>query len=118
MENVGQVRSPASVIVLTIITCGIYGLIWIYRVSQELKLFLNDDSVNPGLEVFLNIICFPYGIYWFYKTGKLVYTAEKKANLEAKDDSLLYLLLVIFVGVGGIISMAILQSSLNKIWQA
>ena len=34
---IGKVRSPLSVILLTIITLGIYGIIWNYCIFEELK---------------------------------------------------------------------------------
>ena len=34
----GQVRSPVVVILLSIITLGIYALFWYYRVFEDLKL--------------------------------------------------------------------------------
>ena len=34
---IGEARNPTLVIVLTIITCGIYGLYWLYKSFEELK---------------------------------------------------------------------------------
>jgi hypothetical protein len=34
----GQMRSPVTVILLSIVTLGIYGLFWYYRVFEDLKL--------------------------------------------------------------------------------
>ncbi len=111
MEN----RSPALVIVYTIITCGIYFIYWLYVTSKGLKLYLElGDDVNPTMELVLSVICFPYVIYWFYKYGKLTYEAQKKAGIaSASDESTLYLVLSL-LGLG-IVSMAIMQGNLNKI---
>jgi hypothetical protein len=42
---VGQPRNPVSVILLTIFTCGIYGLVWLYKTFEELKQH-NDEGLG------------------------------------------------------------------------
>ena len=51
MTEKPEVRSPAAVIVFTLITCGIYGLVWIFKFSKEIKNYLNKEEINPGLEL-------------------------------------------------------------------
>ncbi|WP_425447569.1 DUF4234 domain-containing protein [Dethiothermospora halolimnae] len=115
MDNVRrEQRSVASVIIFTVITCGIYGLYWIYVTSRDLKDYLGDPEINPGLDLFLCIICFPYTIYWAYKIGKLIVRAQRTSGIMEEDNSILYLLLSIF-GLQ-IVAFAIMQSNLNKIW--
>ena len=108
-------RSPAMVIVLYFITCGIYFYFWVYQVSKETKEFLGDDSINPGMEVLLSFVtCGLYTIYWYYKYGKLQLEMGRRAGMPDTDNSILYLILSV-LGLG-VISMAILQDQLNTIW--
>jgi drug/metabolite transporter superfamily protein YnfA len=44
---VGTVRSPLIVLLLTIVTFGIYGLIWIYGVFKELKAHTGEGLGGP-----------------------------------------------------------------------
>lgn len=111
-----QPKSIALVIVLSVITCGIYTLYWIYRTSDDLKAYLQDESINPGLDLLLSILCFPYVIYWVYKCGKLIVDAQRKSGIQEEDNSVLYLILTIF-GLS-IVSFAIMQSQLNKVWES
>ena len=111
----GTTRSPASVILLGIITCGIYFLYWIYKSSEEMKNYLNTTN-SPATELLLCIFCFPYQYYWFYKQGKNLLEASKKAGLPGEDNSVLYLILAI-LGLS-IVNSAIMQSNANKIWEA
>ncbi len=115
MEFRGEERNPAAVIVFSFITCGIYVLVWIYKFTKEVKTYLENDEINPGLELLLCIICFPYIVYWSYKYGKLMMDAQNKASLPADDNSLLYLILAI-LGLF-IVNMAILQDSINQVWR-
>lgn len=119
MSVKGEVRSPAASIVFTIITCGIYGWIWMYKMTQELKKYLGREDLNPGLDILLSIICFPYVYYWSYRNGKLIAEAQSKAGIPVEDNAILYLILAIFsVSVFGLfpIALAIMQSQLNRIW--
>ena len=114
MEEKGIVRSPIAVILLTVITCGIYGLYWIYAFANELKTYLNKDDLSPGLDLFLCIICFPYLIYWVYKYGQLIDEAFEKNGKHKPDNSILYVILSIF-GLS-IVAFVIMQDSINRIW--
>ena len=46
--QVGMKRSPVSVILLTIITLGIYGLYWQYVVFKDLKEY-SGEGIGGGL---------------------------------------------------------------------
>ncbi|MCX8129592.1 MAG: DUF4234 domain-containing protein [Clostridia bacterium] len=111
----GKTRSAGEVIVFSIITCGIYFLYWIYSFATEMKTYMNDNASNPGVELALCIFCYPYQYYWFYRYGKTITEAQKRAGLQPEDNSVLYLILAIF-GLG-IVNAAIMQSSVNKIWE-
>ncbi|MBN2853283.1 MAG: DUF4234 domain-containing protein [Clostridia bacterium] len=105
------------VIVLSIFTFGIYYLYWIYSFSNDIKVALDDTTINPTLELLLTIItCGIYGYYWMYKYGKLIATAQDKYNLTIEDNAILYLILAIF-GFS-IVNQGIMQSQINNIIDA
>jgi len=108
-------RSPGIVILLCLVTCGIYSYYWIYCVSRETKDFLGNEQINPGLEVLLTIVtCGIYGIYWFYKYGKFQAEMCQRAGMTITDNSIVFLILSV-VGLS-IIAIAIMQNQLNTIW--
>ena len=108
-------RSIPMIIILSIVTCGIYYLIWLYQTESELNNTLGDTKDSPGLELLLVIVtCGLYSIYWFYKyCKKTAELSERMQVLPADDNSLPCLLLCIF-GFG-VISMAILQYQINRL---
>ena len=61
-------KSIAMIIILTIITCGIYYYVWMYQLSDDVSRFTGDRSTTPGTEILLTIIT--CGIYGFINTAK------------------------------------------------
>ena len=110
-----QNKSIATCIILSIITCGIYGIIWFINMVDDVNRVCNDEKSNQsGGTVFLLtlITCGIYGIIWFYQAGGRMYNAGQKYGMPISDNGTLYLLLSIF-GLG-IVNYCLLQSDLNK----
>lgn len=106
-------RNPAFVFIMSILTCGLYYLYWIYQVSSQLRSFNINDSITPAMELILSVLCAPYVIYWNYKFGKVVLEAQGDIGMAyPEDNSVLYMILCI-LGLG-FISACIMQASLNK----
>ena len=108
-----QNRNIPLAIIFSIITCGIYLLYWLYKISEETRAMTgNADSGSPGLDVVLEIVtCGVYGFFVVYQSAKRIYQYETQEGLAASDDSVMLTVLAIF---GWIIALAILQSKLNK----
>ena len=111
-------RNIAVAIILSIVTCGIYGLYRFVVLSDDVKDYSNDqEMMSGGVALLLTIFtCGLFGIYWAYKLGKNMFTAQQMNNLPATDNSVVYLLLELF-GLG-IVAWAIIQSDLNAITRA
>lgn len=109
-------RSIALCIVLSIVTCGIYGIYWMIVMANDLNTASGRlDDTSGGMVFLLTLVtCGIYGWYWLYKAGEKV-NAVHQYNGEAPDSSasVLYMLLGIF-GLG-IVSYALIQSELNKV---
>lgn len=108
-------RSIATCIILSIVTCGIYGIYWFIVLTDDAKKAADDNNLASGGVAFLLtlVTCGIYGIYWAYKMGELLKIAQAKRNLIVKDNSVLYLVLELF-GFG-IIAYALIQNDLNEI---
>lgn len=107
-------RNIVLAIVLSIITCGIYGIYWFIVMTDDVNRANQDPNATSGGMAFLFTIitCGIYGLYWYYKMGKSLYEAGQKTGRPISDNSILYLILGLF-GFG-IISYALIQSDLNK----
>ncbi len=108
-------RSVGLAIVLSIITCGIYGIYWYVSMANDLNTASDNPSGTSGVAVWLLTIvtCGIYGLYWMYKAGEKLNKAKALRNMPADSNSgIVYLILSIF-GLG-IVSYALIQSELNK----
>ena len=108
-------RDLAVAIILSIVTCGIYGIYWFIVLTDDVRTASEDSSFPSGGIAFLLTIvtCGIYGIYWAYKMGELMKTAQSKRNMPVKDNSVLYLILQL-LGFG-IVNYIMIQSDLNAI---
>ena len=115
--SVGERREPVLVAVLTIVTCGLYMLYWWYAVSKETKDSLGRQDINPAMEIVLSVLtCGLYSIYLCYKYPKLMLEMQDRAGMPRNDISTVSILLAAF-GLG-LVSVIIMQSELNNIWNA
>ena len=109
-------RNIALAIVLSIITLGIYGIIWFVNMVNELNEASENESAPSGGVVFLLtlITCGIYQLYWFYKAGEAMNSAKVRRSLPSDSNAGVIYLVLGFVGLG-IVSYALIQNDLNKI---
>lgn len=113
-----QRRSIGLCIVLSIVTCGIYSLYWLYCLAEDVNLVTaRPGAPSGGLVLLLTIVtCNIYGLYWLYRAGDDLDRRRMEQGQPAGHLGILYLLLAIF-GFS-IISYALLQSELNEYAEA
>ena len=101
-------------LLLTIFTCGIYGIVWFITLTDDAAYASKDNSISGGIALLLTIVtCGIYSLYWNYKMGKMIYKAKVDAGINAADNSILYLILGIF-GLE-LVNYCIMQSELNEV---
>lgn len=111
-----KVRNPVMVLLLGIITCGIYTYVVMYQITDEIKEFTGDTSINPALEIILGIItCGLYSIYWCYKYSKLIYEMQQRTSVDYPNDISLPALILPLFGLF-VVSILLMQTEINKVW--
>jgi len=115
----GQVfkkRSPLGAWGLTLLTLGIYGLVWYYKINDEARRYLRDDSIKPGIALLAllpgAILIIPPFIS-YYHTGERIQRMQEKAGLSSTLSPALFLLASFVAGVHLIHG----QEGLNKVWR-
>jgi hypothetical protein len=113
-----QKRSIGLSIVLSIVTCGIYGIYWFVVLTNEVNAASGKQDVSGGVAVLLDIVtCGIYGIYWSYKMGEKIQTIKANRNMPADSNlPILYLILSI-VGLQ-LVTWALIQNELNQMTEA
>ena len=108
-------RDIVMCVILSIITCGIYGIYWFICMVDDLNALVGDPTAPSGVKVFLLslVTCSIYMIYWMYKAGeKINYLKSRSGYPVSSDTAILYMVLCLF-GFG-IVVYCLLQSELNK----
>lgn len=109
-----QERNVVVQVILSIVTCGIYGIYWFITLTDDAALKAGNPDFSGGKAfLFTLITCGIYGFYWYYKMGETLYTAGQKNGVDISDKAVIYLILGLF-GFG-IINYCIMQSDLNKL---
>ncbi len=107
-------RSIGVAILLTVVTCGIYGIIWMIKLNDELNALANKQGATSGGVVFLLtlVTCGIYGWFWYYKMGENV-DAIKTNRGEASNSSPIIYLILGLCGLG-IVNYCLMQDTINK----
>lgn len=109
-------KSIVTCIILSIITCGIYGIIWFINIVDDLNTASGDVNGQSGVVVFILtlVTCNIYGLYWAYKAGEKVSIIRQRNGLSSdSNNGILYLILNLF-GLN-IVTYALVQSELNNV---
>ena len=100
---------------LPFITLGIYTYVWIYKVNDEARRFLRDNSIKPGLSVlalFPGFILIIPPFVTIYRTGKRIARMEEAAGIPSRASG----------GIGVLLAFIFYlyplyyQSHLNVLW--
>lgn len=114
---VGEKRDPVMVIVLTLVTCGLYAFYWWYVAGCEMRDALRRPEINPIMDfVLVFVTCGIWGIYMYYKYPQLIMEMQDRVGMPRNDISVISILCGVF-GMG-FISFFLMQQELNKVWDA
>ena len=108
----------AVAIILTIITCGLYGLYWQYRQMAALNQFFGREEYNFGMWLLLSIItCGIFAMYYEYKMADGINEIKEFRGRRVDGNLPLICLLLTIFGLG-LVSLAIQQNEINLLCNA
>lgn len=109
-----QRKNIAVCVILTFVTCGIYGLYWYYCMVEDCNALISRPGApSGGMVLLLTIVtCGIYGWYWLYQAGENMDRLRMDRGGLPGHLGLLYLI-VTLLGFG-IVTYALLQSELNE----
>jgi hypothetical protein len=112
-----QEKNVAVQIILSLVTCGIYALCWLYALDSDTRRISDDYSgIDPGTSILITVLtCGLFSLYQFYQIGQRIPKAQRLAGLAPdKDRGVLLLVLCLLTG-GYIIPLAIAQNDVNNL---
>ncbi len=110
----GKRRGPVAVWLLAIVTFGIYGLVWYYKINREARdLGVGTSPGTSLLAITLGGFIIVPPFLSIYNTGDRIAQCQRNAGIAPTCNPLVGLLLWLFVFSTGSIYY---QSELNKIW--
>lgn len=114
-RRVGKTRHPWGVWGLTIITLGIYGIVWYFKINKEVRDFEPNVVVSPGVSVLALLFGWVLlgipTLVSIVKSGSRIARAQQGAGLPPRCSGLVGLLLWL-LGFGTVYY----QSEINKVW--
>lgn len=115
-SGVVKEKSIGLCVVLSLVTCGIYSIYWLYTIAHDLNDLCESQNqekgAEPGLVVVLSIVtCGIYLLYYLWKVGKMVSSLTRSNGHHPSDDSIV--LMVLSILQLSLVSYCILQSHIN-----
>ena len=125
-EKLKDDRGLISYILLNLITCGIYGYYFLYKMAHDVNIACEGDGQSTaGVVPFIVlsfITCGIYSWYWYYKLGNRLAANAPKYGMNFQENGTTVLLWLLFglllCGIGPFIAMYILIKNSNMICNA
>jgi Domain of unknown function (DUF4234) len=117
-------RRPTVVWLLTLVTLLVYFFIWYYRVNDDARRYLHDDSIRPWVSVLAIfpgvLLIVPYFVS-IYRTAQRIERIEERAGSPKRVRPVLgpmfaFLTMLTFFLMGG--CLYYYQDHLNAAWAA
>jgi hypothetical protein len=112
--TVGKTRSPIAVVILSIITFGIYYLYWYYVVNSEMRQYRPFIEVSPGIALLSQFVPIANWISAYNTAGRLL-TLEDTNRVPDRISPGIALVLHILLYVA---YPFYVQDHLNRLWEA
>ncbi len=120
-------RGLAKYIVLSVVTCGIYGLIMLHGIAKDLNTaFEGDGEETPGIWMYILmtlLTCGIYAIFWMYWTGnRIAKSGRLMYDLHFEENGTTLLIWDLFAastcGIGGFMMWHYLLKNTNIVCRA
>lgn len=118
--EVGKIRNPLGVIGLTLITLGIYGIVWYYKLNKELAAVgrsknsneCGDNPMTSVLAVTIGAFVIVPAFLSLWNTWKRLGAAQRLTGATPSISAALGFVLMIFLGPVGTYFM---QKDMNEV---
>jgi len=110
----GETRSPVTVILLSIVTCSIYGIYWLYKTREDINGLLGREEISMALFICSIFIPFVVIVFW-KKVDDALGEVCRQRNAPYSSNFILWVILLFFY-IGEWVFIYQTQENLNKLW--
>ena len=124
MRRVKTDRSLLVYILLTLVTCGIYSLIFVHELANDVNEMCKDDGkITQGLLMYILltlVTCGFYSIYWWYSVADRIGSAASRRglhhlNFNGSTYLLWFLVGALICGIGSLVALHKLFDACNQV---
>ncbi len=109
----GEVRDPIMVLVLSIFTCGVYNIIWLFKTGEEINQASGVMQFNMVKELLLTMVtCGMWGIWFQWRFAEAVVNLQKSWGVKPQMEAP-----VLFIMAFVSLMPFFVQQGLNDAWQ-
>ena len=106
-------RSVAAVVILNIITCGIYGVYWGYVACRDLQKESGVSKIPPiATMLLLLFVSAAGGALLGYDCNETVNAIKEQRGVNKSDNLVLWIVLGVLLPV---VTMALVQNEINQL---
>lgn len=105
-------RSIAAVVILYLITCGIYGVYWTYVVCTDLQKESGVSKIPPvGTTLLMLFVSAVGGALLGWDCNETINVIKERRGLPKTDNSVLWIVLGVLLPV---VTVALVQNEINQ----
>jgi drug/metabolite transporter (DMT)-like permease len=109
-------RNPWAVFGLSLITLGVYYVVWWYKINNEMRNYgIENEPARATLAITLGAFILIPPFVSYYNTADRILKAQTKSGASERIIPVLALLLLVVVSL---FALPYYQSQLNKAWDA
>jgi hypothetical protein len=105
---------PIMVLVLGIVTCGLYLIYWNIQMSKVINSVTKEESISQPIAIFAGC-CMPVNIYFYYLIGKEgLPKIYEKTGVANKDQSMILMIMGFLLPM---VAAMMVQGDVNKLYE-
>jgi hypothetical protein len=117
-----KVRNPCAVLLFTVITLGVYYLVWYYKINREMSDWGEQNHVDIGMSPGMSVLAVTLGgiliippFVSIWGTGKRMQLTQRAANVHGGSGLLWFVMHII--PMVSLFARVYLQYQLNQAWE-
>jgi Kef-type K+ transport system membrane component KefB len=117
-----KVRNPWAVLLFTVITLGVYYLVWYYKINREMSDWGEQHRVDIGMSPGMSVLAVTLGAILIippfvsiWGTGKRMQLTQRAANVHGGSGLLWFVMHII--PMVSLFARVYLQYQLNQAWE-